>query len=177
RERLHDAADRRMAENAANCGPDVMRMVERSLLLQVLDQVWKEHLHNLDYLRQAIGLRAYAQKDPLNEYKREAFSLFEQMLVRVREQVTSILARVELRAEEPPPELFAQRAPQQMHEGRGETLEGGDEAAEGALPARPVAASRGAQVDPNDPATWKATPRNAACPCGSGKKYKYCHGK
>src|SRR5690606_3177702 len=164
RERLHDAADRRMAENAANCGPDVMRMVERSLLLQVLDQVWKEHLHNLDYLRQAIGLRAYAQKDPLNEYKREAFSLFEQMLVRVREQVTSILARVELRAEEPPPELFA-RPSQPMHESRGEPLEGGEEPATGALPARPIRA----QADPNDPATWKATPRSAPCPCGSGK--------
>ena len=173
RERLHDAADRRMAEKAANFGPDVMRMVERSLLLQVLDQVWKEHLHNLDYLRQAIGLRAYAQKDPLNEYKREAFSLFEQMLVRVREQVTSILARVELQPAAPPPELFA-RAPQEMHESRGEALEGGDDAADaGALPARPIRA----QVDPNDPATWKTTPRNAPCPCGSGKKYKYCHGK
>jgi len=174
-ERLQDAAERRMAEKAANFGPDVMRMVERSLLLQVLDQVWKEHLHNLDYLRQAIGLRAYAQKDPLNEYKREAFSLFEQMLVRVREQVTSILARVELRAEEPPPELFA-RPSLPMHESRGETLEGG-EAEEDALPARPVAAARSSQVDPDDPATWKATPRNAPCPCGSGKKYKYCHGK
>src|SRR3546814_713301 len=72
RERLQDAAERRMAEKAANFGPDVMRMVERSLLLQVLDQSWKEHLHHLDYLRQAVGLRAYAQKDPLNEYKREA---------------------------------------------------------------------------------------------------------
>src|SRR5690606_7275754 len=98
---------------------------------------------------------------------------FEQMLVRVREQVTSILARVELRAEEPPPDLFA-RPSQPMHESRGEALEGGsDAAAEGALPARPIRA----HVDVNDPATWKTTPRNAPCPCGSGKKYKYCHGK
>ena len=170
RERLQDAVDRRMAEKAANFGPDVMRMVERSLLLQVLDQIWKEHLHHLDYLRQAIGLRAYAQKDPLNEYKREAFSLFEQMLGRLREQVVSILARVELRAEEPPPEFS--RGPLEMHESRGGDLEGDD-----ALPARPVAQARSATVDPNDESTWKSTPRNAPCPCGSGKKYKYCHGK
>jgi preprotein translocase subunit SecA len=175
RERLLDAIERRMAEKAANFGPDVMRMVERSLLLQVLDQTWKEHLHHLDYLRQAIGLRAYAQKDPLNEYKREAFSLFEQMLTRVREQVTAILARVEVRAEEPPTDLFA-RPSVPMHESRGEALEGG-EGDEPALPARPVAQARNAAVDPDDESTWKATPRNAPCPCGSGKKYKYCHGK
>ncbi|WP_341894916.1 preprotein translocase subunit SecA [Ferrovibrio terrae] len=175
RERLLDAVERRMAEKAANFGPDVMRMVERSLLLQVLDQTWKEHLHHLDYLRQAIGLRAYAQKDPLNEYKREAFSLFEQMLTRVREQVTSILARVEVRAEEPPADLFA-RPSVPMHESRGEALEGGSD--DDALPARPVSQSRAAvTVDPNDESTWKATPRNSPCPCGSGKKYKYCHGK
>ncbi|QDO97276.1 preprotein translocase subunit SecA [Ferrovibrio terrae] len=174
RERLADAIERRMAEKAANFGPEVMRMVERSLLLQVLDQTWKEHLHHLDYLRQAIGLRAYAQKDPLNEYKREAFSLFEQMLVRVREQVTSILSRVEVRAEEPPAELFA-RPSQPMRESRGEALEGGED---DGLPSRPVSQSRAAvAVDPNDESTWKATPRNSPCPCGSGKKFKYCHGK
>jgi preprotein translocase subunit SecA len=174
RERLLDIIERRMAEKAANFGPEVMRMVERSLLLQVLDQTWKEHLHHLDYLRQAIGLRAYAQKDPLNEYKREAFSLFEQMLTRVREQTTSILSRVEVRAEEPPADLFA-RPSLPMHESRGEAIEGGTD--DGTLPARPVAQSRTAAVDPNDESTWKSTPRNAPCPCGSGKKYKYCHGK
>ncbi|WP_428249948.1 preprotein translocase subunit SecA [Ferrovibrio sp.] len=172
-ERLQDAADRKMAEKAANFGPDLMRMIERSLLLQVLDQAWKEHLHHLDYLRQAIGLRAYAQKDPLNEYKREAFALFQQMLLRVRENVTAVLARVEVRAEEPPADLFA-RPTQQMQEGRGEALEGGGDT-QPTLAARPVQAS--AQVDPNDPNTWRATPRNSLCPCGSGKKYKYCHGK
>ncbi|MDP6120001.1 MAG: preprotein translocase subunit SecA, partial [Rhodospirillales bacterium] len=80
RERLIDASDRKMAEKAANIGPEVMRAVEKSLLLQILDQMWKEHLLTLDHLRQGIGLRAYAQKDPLNEYKREAFNLFEEML-------------------------------------------------------------------------------------------------
>ncbi|WP_300295309.1 preprotein translocase subunit SecA [Ferrovibrio sp.] len=177
RERLHDVVDRRMAEKAANFGPETMRMVERSLLLQVLDQTWKEHLHHLDYLRQAIGLRAYAQKDPLNEYKREAFALFQQMLVRVREQTTSILARVEIRAEEPPQELFG-RPSVPMHESRGELVESEDgAAAQEGLPARPVSQARNTLVDPNDPATWKHAPRNGPCPCGSGKKYKYCHGK
>lgn len=181
RERLHDIVDRRMAEKAANFGPETMRMVERSLLLQVLDQTWKEHLHQLDYLRQAIGLRAYAQKDPLNEYKREAFALFEQMLVRVREQVTSILARVEIRAEEPPQDLFSrpsQPQSQNWHESRGELVESeGGAAGQESLPARPVSQARNTLVDPNDPATWKHAPRNGPCPCGSGKKYKYCHGK
>ncbi|MFC3675895.1 preprotein translocase subunit SecA [Ferrovibrio xuzhouensis] len=178
RERLLDAVDRRMAEKAANFGPDVMRMVERSLLLQVLDQSWKEHLHHLDYLRQAVGLRAYAQKDPLNEYKREAFALFQQMLVRLREQITAILARVEIRAEEPPAELFA-RPSVPMHESRGEDIEADSDsdAAQGLLPARPVHGGRNAAVDPNDASTWKNTPRNAPCPCGSGKKYKHCHGR
>ncbi len=174
RERLHDAADRKMAEKAANFGPEVMRMIERSLLLQVLDQNWKEHLHHLDYLRQAIGLRAYAQKDPLNEYKREAFALFEQMLVRVRENITGVLARVEVRAEQPSADLFS-RPSQPMQESRGELLEGGEAPNDGTLQARPIQAS--AQVNPNDQNTWKATPRNSPCPCGSGKKYKYCHGK
>ena len=173
RERLHDVADRRFAEKAANFGPELMRMVERSLLLQVLDQSWKEHLHHLDYLRQAIGLRAYAQKDPLNEYKREAFALFEQMLVRTRENVIAMLARVEIRPEQPPQGLFAEPSQPLMHEGRGEAIEDAGPQ-DGTLAARPVTSHR---VDPNDETTWKHSPRNGPCPCGSGKKYKYCHGR
>ena len=99
-ERLVDAADRYMAEKAVRLGLDVMRMAEKSLLLQVLDQQWKEHLLRLDQLRQGISLRAYAQKDPLNEYKREAFMMFEQLLGGLRETTTMVLAHVELR----PPE-------------------------------------------------------------------------
>ena len=99
-ERLVDTADRYMAEKAVRFGPDVMRMAEKSLLLQVLDQQWKEHLLRLDQLRQGISLRAYAQKDPLNEYKREAFMMFEQLLAGLRETTTMVLAHVELR----PPE-------------------------------------------------------------------------
>src|SRR6266436_921401 len=101
--RIVDAADRKMAEKAANYGPELMRMAEKSLLLQLLDQTWKDHLLSLDHLRQGINLRAYAQRDPLNEYKREAFDLFEEMLVYLRQQVTSVLSYVELRMEPPPP--------------------------------------------------------------------------
>src|SRR3546814_20564173 len=88
-----------MAEKAANYGPEMMRFAEKSLLLQILDQSWKDHLLHLDQLRQGIGLRAYGQRDPLNEYKREAFELFEEMLERVRETVTTVLCHVEMRVE------------------------------------------------------------------------------
>src|SRR6202035_1228113 len=103
RERITAAADRKMAEKSANYGPDLMRMAEKSLLLQLLDQTWKDHLLSLDHLRQGINLRAYAQRDPLNEYKREAFELFEGMLVHLRDQVTSVLSHFEPHFEPPPP--------------------------------------------------------------------------
>src|SRR5260221_9435054 len=101
RERLNEAADRRMAEKTANFGPDIMRMAEKSLLLQLLDQDWKDHLLTLDHLRQGIQLRAYGQRDPFNEYSREAFEMFQAMLGRLREQVTALLSHVEIRRAEP----------------------------------------------------------------------------
>ncbi|SBW05581.1 preprotein translocase subunit, ATPase [uncultured Alphaproteobacteria bacterium] len=149
-ERILDAADRLMAEKAANYGPGLMRMVEKSLVLQILDQTWKEHLLSLDHLRQGIGLRAYGQRDPLNEYKQEAFDMFQRMLALYRERVTTMLCRIELR--QPEAEPAPQTAP---------------------LPPRPAEP----EIDPNDPSTWTRVQRNAPCPCGSGKKYKHCHGK
>ncbi|HTH15716.1 MAG TPA: preprotein translocase subunit SecA [Magnetospirillum sp.] len=161
--RIVDAADRKMAAKAAEYGPDIMRMVEKSMLLQILDQAWKEHLLQLDHLRQGIGLRAYAQRDPLNEYKREAFNLFEQMLHDLRERVTSILAHVELRVGPADvEETLAPHAPAQMHESRQDPAFAGEAAAAG--------------IAAGDPNSWASTPRNAPCPCGSGKKYKHCHG-
>jgi preprotein translocase subunit SecA len=135
--RLIDAADRHMAEKAVRLGPDIMRMAEKNLLLQVLDQQWKEHLLTLDQLRQGITLRAYAQKDPLNEYKREAFLMFETMLANMRETTSMVLSHVEIRQP--------------------------DE--QGQPPAAAADLSANAKVS-----------RNAACPCGSGKKFKHCHG-
>jgi preprotein translocase subunit SecA len=168
-ERLRDITDRKMAEKAANVGPDVMRMVEKSLLLQLLDQSWKEHLLTLDHLRQGIGLRAYAQRDPLNEYKREAFDLFEEMLEGLRDRVTTVLAQVQFQAT-PEPDAF-QRSEQEMYETRSDPALGGDSGH--ADTNRQAAAER----DPEDPNTWGRVPRNSPCPCGSGKKFKHCHGK
>ena len=140
-DRLIAQSDKHMAEKALRFTPEVMRMAEKSLLLQVLDQQWKEHLLGLDQLRQGIGLRAYAQKDPLNEYKKEAFGMFEAMLERMRRMVTLALAHVEMRSPE------EQQAAQQQE----------------APPKTAPAAST--KVGRNDP-----------CPCGSGQKYKHCHG-
>lgn len=176
RERLNDAANRRMAEKAANYGPEVMRSVEKSLLLQLLDQLWKEHLLTLDHLRQGIGLRAYAQRDPLNEYKQEAFNLFEEMLDSLRERVTQVLCHVELQMGDEDQKIFSQ-SDQEMHEGRTDPAFAQDEDEQRTIPRLPTTGRKAStNVDPNDPSTWGRVSRNAACPCGSGKKYKHCHG-
>ena len=154
-----------MAEKAARFGPDLMRQAEKSLMLQLLDQQWKDHLLSLDHLRQGIGLRAYAQRDPLNEYKREAFELFDAMLSRFREVVTATLAHVELRAEPAPMTAPAAAMPEPVPAG----------AEPEAAPARRRSAAQ--TRNPRDPAGWGKIGRNEPCPCGSGKKYKHCHGK
>jgi preprotein translocase subunit SecA len=193
RERIERAADSLMAAKAANMGPDLMRFIEKSLLIQVMDAVWKEHLYALDHLRQGIGLRAYGQRDPLREYKSEAFALFNGMLDELKERVTAMLARVEVSPERPPePDFQPVRQPfMELHPAPEGMLAGDDgagmdlapdmalEMAGGPAPMRVAAGAerRATAVDPNDPATWSATPRNAPCPCGSGKKYKHCHGR
>jgi preprotein translocase subunit SecA len=179
-DRIRQAVDRKMAEKAANYGPQVMRVAERSILLQLLDQAWKDHLLQLDHLRHGIGLRAYAQRDPLNEYKREAFDLFEQMLAHLREQVTSMMAHLEIRLAEAPPAM-PQRSPQRMVETRDDPAlvpaggEGLPERPAGTaqqrLPRAPVAAGAAGEAPAGK------VQRNAPCPCGSGKKYKHCHGR
>jgi preprotein translocase subunit SecA len=183
RERLLKAADEAYASRVANIGPDLMRMVEKSLLLQIFDAVWKEHLLSLDHLRQGIGLRAYGQRDPLNEYKSEAFNLFNAMLGDLRERVTGVLMRIEISPAAPPPMPEPVRVTEMRHpdpNAAGQELEYADAAP---VPAYGTAVQAGrtpmvaAEVDANDPTTWAATPRNAPCPCGSGKKYKHCHGR
>jgi preprotein translocase subunit SecA len=180
RERVTDAVDRKMAEKAANIGPEIMRSIEKSLLLQLLDQNWKEHLLLLDHLRHGIGLRAYAQRDPLNEYKREAFEMFEGMLDRLREQITTLLAHVEIRAqEEQAAPVAVQQTPQAASQSgttRQVVSSGNSAAPSNGQSARPKA-DLPLGVDANDPATWSRLGRNAECPCGSGKKYKHCHGR
>ena len=172
RERLTQAADEKMAAKELAYGADTMRMVEKSLLLQLLDQTWKEHLLALDHLRQGINLRAYAQRDPLNEYKREAFELFSDMLGGLRSTVTRVLAHVELRMAEPQavpqpqmPRNITARHPafdaEEMEEA-GIAMASGEDRVAGAV----------ATLDPG-----QRLSRNAPCPCGSGKKFKHCHGR
>ncbi|MBU2147895.1 MAG: preprotein translocase subunit SecA [Alphaproteobacteria bacterium] len=179
RERITQAADAAAADRAARFGPEVMTYVERSVMLQTLDHLWREHLVNLDHLRSVVGFRGYAQRDPLNEYKGEAFELFQAMLANLRQAVTAQLMRVELvrqAADAPPPE-----AP----EGEGHHIDGTtgeDDFAEGEFGGASVAIAADNRTvapeerDPNDPSTWGKVGRNEACPCGSGKKYKHCHG-
>ncbi|MGQ2904354.1 MAG: preprotein translocase subunit SecA [Neoaquamicrobium sediminum] len=176
RERIMEAADKAAAERAERFGPDIMAYVEKSIVLQTLDHLWREHLVNLDHLRSVVGFRGYAQRDPLQEYKTEAFELFQAMLANLRQVVTSQLMRVELvreAADAPPPQ-----APAAM---RGEHIDattGEDDFGETALALAP-ADNRivpAEQRDPADPSTWGKVGRNEVCPCGSGKKYKHCHG-
>jgi preprotein translocase subunit SecA len=180
RERIEQAADAAMAAKAANFGPEVMRFVEKSLLLQMLDAVWKEHLLALDHLRQGIGLRAYGQRDPLNEYKTEAFTLFNAMLDELKERVTSMLSRVELGGDTPavpppPPRLLVESHPEPALALAGAERE--YEMADGGVTRLTTQPARSGSVDPNDRSTWRNSPRNALCPCGSGKKFKHCHGR
>ncbi|NHN89337.1 preprotein translocase subunit SecA [Acetobacter conturbans] len=173
--RIEDAAAQAQAVRTTNFGPDIMRYLEKQILLTTFDSVWKEHLHALDQLRQGIGLRAYGQKDPLNEYKHEAFQLFTVMLSEMRERVITLLARVEVA---PPPEPHPLEGIGEFHP--DPQVEGyASEPANYAATPLAVAAeppSSGA-ILPEDPTTWGETPRNAMCPCGSGLKYKHCHGR
>ena len=173
RERLTAAGDAAAAERAERFGPEIMTYVEKSVVLQTLDHLWREHLVNLDHLRSVVGFRGYAQRDPLNEYKGEAFELFQAMLVNLRQAVTAQLMRVELvreAAEAPPPEV-----PEMIgHHIDGTT--GEDDFGDGTMTLAREVAVRAEDRDPADPATWGKVGRNEACPCGSGKKYKHCHG-
>jgi preprotein translocase subunit SecA len=172
-DRIEKHVDERMAAKVAQWGPDVMRYVEKTILLQTLDHLWREHLIMLDHLRQVIGLRGYGQRDPLQEYKSEAFSLFEAMIAHLREAVTAQLMRVEI----VPPEEQQQPLPvMEGHKINPDT--GEDEMAFANVSLVPAqAAGAVAERDPKNPASWGKVGRNEDCPCGSGKKYKHCHGK
>jgi preprotein translocase subunit SecA len=181
-EQIERAAHQLTLEKEQRFGPDTMRFVEKSLLIQTLDTVWKEHLYALDHLRQGIGLRAYGQRDPLNEYKSEAFVLFNFMLDELKERITAMLARVELAQEQPPPPPITIGLPfmREIHPGvsslDGDLAELEPAWSDGAAVSGNSRLATDA-VDPSRPATWGAVGRNATCPCGSGKKYKYCHGR
>ena len=178
RDRLQVMIDEKMAAKVVNYGADLMRMAEKNLLLQILDQYWKDHLLRLDHLRQGIGLRAFGQKNPLNEYKREAFDMFQDMLGRLREGVTQLLSHIEIQVNAPDP-VPAPQSPREMQAQHPRTGQFGDAqpASADTLARQSARNTATAEIDPNDPATWGKVARNAACPCGSGKKYKHCHGK
>jgi preprotein translocase subunit SecA len=176
KERIADAVSRRAAERAADFGPEILRYLEKTILLQTLDQDWREHIIQLEHLRQYVGLRGYGQRDPLNEYKSEALTLFEGLLVRLNTNVVRLLMHVQIRRGEPPPVQQLQLPKMEAH--HINPLTGEDEMAG----PQPLATSglrireSAVTVDPNDPTTWGKVSRNTACPCGSGKKFKHCHG-
>ncbi len=169
RERIQKAVNERAAARDAEYGPEIMRYVEKAILLQTLDHNWREHIVNLDHLRQYVGLRGYGQRDPLNEYKSEAFELFEALLSKLRSEVIQQVMQVKIQTGEPPPALAPQPLPE-MHASHINPLTGEDEVA---VARQAVAAG---PVDPNNPDTWSRIQRNAPCPCGSGRKFKHCHG-
>ncbi|WP_243626140.1 preprotein translocase subunit SecA [Phenylobacterium hankyongense] len=169
-QRIVAAADARAAEREEQVG-DHMRTVEKSFLLQMIDLQWREHLMHLDHLRNVIGLRGYGQRDPLQEYKTEAFSLFEKLLTDLRQNVTRWLMTVEFQFEEPP-----QPPPGQYFEVHMDPLSGENAAQMGLLPDGIPADQREALPVAALPQGWEDTGRNAPCPCGSGKKFKHCHG-
>ena len=191
RERLKNAIDAKAAAKEAEFGAEASRQIEKMVLLQTLDHLWREHLITLEHLRQVIGFRAYGQRDPLNEYKTEAFVLFEAMLAKLREAVTGQLMHIEMAPlEEQPIMQPVELPPMQAHHIDATT--GMDELAmaDAVLTAerqpRRFEPERRAPVqvrkteggaNPKDPSTWGRVSRNAPCPCGSGKKYKHCHGK
>ncbi|MBR2125043.1 MAG: preprotein translocase subunit SecA [Acetobacter sp.] len=175
-QRISLAVQQAQATRAVNIGPDLMRFIEKQILLTTYDTVWKEHLHALDQLRQGIGLRAYGQKDPLNEYKHEASVLFTYMQEELRHRIASLLARVEVTLP-PPADPFENTASIHADPGiLGYASEPGPGISSKIDPviATPIGASA---ILPNDPSSWGETPRNAPCPCGSGLKYKHCHGR
>jgi len=167
-ERITKASDDFMTEKAEKFGPDTMRNIEKQLLLQTIDGKWRDHLLTLEHLRSVVGFRGYAQRDPLNEYKTEAFQLFEGMLDSLRAEVTKKLSQIRPLTPEEQQSMIAQLQAQQQ--ALSAAAQGG--AAQGALA---PASAMGFVED--DPTTWGNPGRNDLCPCGSGKKFKHCHGQ
>ncbi|MBW6506452.1 MAG: preprotein translocase subunit SecA [Rhodobacteraceae bacterium] len=170
RERLAEASDKAAAEKTANFGEDTMRAIEKQVLLQTIDAKWREHLVTLEHLRSVVGFRGYAQRDPLNEYKTEAFQLFESMLESLRSDVTERLAQI--RPVDPAEQQRLLREAIEEHQRQQAALA---PAAAAAAPAALVPLLAG--FSEADPSTWGNPARNDACPCGSGEKFKHCHGR
>ncbi|MFO1204083.1 MAG: SEC-C metal-binding domain-containing protein, partial [Tabrizicola sp.] len=183
-ERIIEASDKMMAEKTEAFGPDTMRTIEKQVLLQSIDGKWREHLLRLEHLRSVVNFRGYAQRDPLNEYKTEAFQLFEGLLNSLREQVTQQLSRIRPITKEEQEEMMrqmmaAQSAAQAAQQPKVVAAASTAPAPAAAAPVieAAAAATRLAGFDEADPTTWGNPGRNDACPCGSGEKFKHCHGR
>ncbi|MEZ5725131.1 MAG: preprotein translocase subunit SecA [Paracoccaceae bacterium] len=168
-ERIADATDAYMTQKEADFGPETMRQIEKQILLQTIDQKWRDHLLTLEHLRSVVGFRGYAQRDPLSEYKTEGFQLFESMLDGLRADVTQQLGRIRPLTEEERAQMLRQYQEQQAQQQQQMTPS--HEEAEGG-----EASAHAPGFDETDPATWGNPSRNDPCPCGSGKKFKHCHG-
>jgi preprotein translocase subunit SecA len=179
--RVSEMAMAKLEEKRAAVDPAIFKQIEKQILLQTLDHHWKEHLSTLDALRQVIYLRAYAQKNPINEYKQESFGLFERMLGAIREDVTKTVSTNDIRVEQAPladlpelPSFLTQHFDPFTGEDDSDDLDGGTAGlVTTTIPSRQVA------VDGSEGNPWANDPnirRNDACPCGSGQKYKHCHG-
>ena len=166
REKLEDMSDALIAQKASDFGTELMRTVEKQILLDTIDTKWREHLLTLEHLRSVVGFRGYAQRDPLNEYKTEAFQLFETLLDSLREQVTHVLAHVRKRTPEEEQALQEAMKRRQSESAKAQSKSNGA-AADGAA----------GGFDENDRSTWGNPGRNDPCPCGNGKKFKHCHGR
>jgi preprotein translocase subunit SecA len=180
-DRLQKLADEAMAAKLDGVDPERWREVEKQILLQTLDQHWKEHLATLDALRQVIHLRSYAQKKPIDEYKQEAFLLFERLLISIREDVTRVLMRAQVQLEPAPPPVLPDFITQHIDPFSGDDDTADIDAATGAvlssipfgiIPQQPLPRGEAQGAVAEAPVS-----RNAPCPCGSGKKYKHCHGQ
>jgi len=177
--RLIKTSEESYAEKVADIGPQLMRRLEKQVLLQTIDQNWREHLQQLDALRSVVGLRGYAQRDPLNEFKTEAFSLFANLLDELRFETTRLLFNLRLAPSAPLPEMH--ELPKDMQARHVNPVASRNRTADtpsGPRSRAPMASRVAAvSIDPKNPGTWGRVPRNAPCPCGSGKTFKHCHGK
>jgi preprotein translocase subunit SecA len=178
-EQVLSGADRMFREKEAMIGSEVMRGLEKHVMLSVLDNGWKEHLASMDYLRQGIYLRGYAQKQPKQEFKREAFELFEGMLERIKHEIVQLLARVRIRSEDEVAAMEQQQREQAEAQARAMQFQHAEAAgfapgeAEGEASPHPLPPPSQMPVHREGPKVG----RNDPCPCGSGKKYKHCHGR
>ena len=182
-QKILDEVEKRLVEKNQNVPAEIVKMVEKSILLQVLDQLWKEHIATLDMMRHTIVLRAYGQKDPLNEYKKEAFNMFSMLLDALKEKTTVVVCRTLIQNNAEQAMQKAQERQQKLkmnevHEKPQNLIGSSDNRApqQEAVKQEPIRVFKG-EVDPKNPQTWGKVSRNDLCPCGSGKKFKHCHGK